>query len=311
MHTNDPERKFGSIKCAAPNGGKSGHWPFKLGLISKTGPSVGCGANSFPSTVVRGYDLRKPGGHLGNVGLYMVQIRRKTPIHPSRTRTGGAPTSSRMRRLAPAVAAMLAFLTLAACGYGSVDCEQPVLERVLFGGLSLGLSELERAGDCPGADELNDLKIKARKGDPDAQFALGYYYFTRVSPFYPDSELIERSAIELLLCAAEGGSHAAQSRVSPYLLSYYSHYLEEPDASKIIYKYSKISIQREGCDCNARSWLSLLFLSGTKALCQFQLCSSMRHAAEKLSPTQIMEVEDDISVYEPSPKPCDVAILKK
>ena len=34
----------------------------------KIRPSAGCGENSVPSTVVRGYDLRKPGGHLGNVG---------------------------------------------------------------------------------------------------------------------------------------------------------------------------------------------------------------------------------------------------
>jgi len=30
---------------------------------------VGCGENSVPSTVVRGYDFCKPGGHLENVGL--------------------------------------------------------------------------------------------------------------------------------------------------------------------------------------------------------------------------------------------------
>ena len=29
---------------------------------------LGCGENSVLSTVVRGYDLRKSGGHLGNVG---------------------------------------------------------------------------------------------------------------------------------------------------------------------------------------------------------------------------------------------------
>ncbi|MCH8239878.1 MAG: hypothetical protein IIB62_07475 [Proteobacteria bacterium] len=31
-------------------------------------PSVGCGENSVPLTVVRGYDLCKPGGDLGNDG---------------------------------------------------------------------------------------------------------------------------------------------------------------------------------------------------------------------------------------------------
>ena len=94
---------------------------------------------------------------------YMVQILRKIPIHPSKTRTGGAPSSSRMRRLAPAVAAMLAFLTLTAC-VGPTTCEQSALERVLVGGVTVGWSELFRAVGCPGADELNDLKIKATLG---------------------------------------------------------------------------------------------------------------------------------------------------
>ena len=43
-------------------------WPSNRGLISKIRPSDGCKGNTVPSTVVRGYDLRKPGGHLGNVG---------------------------------------------------------------------------------------------------------------------------------------------------------------------------------------------------------------------------------------------------
>ena len=38
-------------------------------LISKIRPSDGCKGDTVPSTVVRGYDLRKLGGHLGNVGL--------------------------------------------------------------------------------------------------------------------------------------------------------------------------------------------------------------------------------------------------
>ena len=107
-------------------------------------------------------------------------------------------------------------------------------------------------------------------------------------------------------CAAEGGSHAAQSS---YFLSLY---LEELDAAKIIYKYSKISAQRQGCDCNALlqnppGWLSLNKSTNT---CYWRLCSPMRDAEEKLNPTQIREIEDEISVYEPSPKPCDVEILK-
>ena len=39
-------------------------WPSNRGLISKIRPSDGCKGNTVPSTVVRGYDLRKPGGHL-------------------------------------------------------------------------------------------------------------------------------------------------------------------------------------------------------------------------------------------------------
>ena len=45
-------------------------WPSNRGLISKIRPSDGCKGNTVPSTAVRGYDLRKPGGHLGNVGVY-------------------------------------------------------------------------------------------------------------------------------------------------------------------------------------------------------------------------------------------------
>ncbi|MCH7778410.1 MAG: hypothetical protein IH878_18050 [Gemmatimonadetes bacterium] len=250
---------------------------------------------------------------LGDIGdcmvSYMAQMLRNIPIHPSKTRAGGAHSSSRMRRSAPAVAAMLAFLTLAACGVagGGALCEQHVLERVFFGGITLGYSELARAVDCPGADELNDLKIKAREGDPDAQAAVGSYYFRRISPIHPDRERWARSAAKLLRCAAEGGSHGAQG--SFLLLSLY---LEQPDAAKVIYKYSKIWIQRAGCDCNALfqnpPWLSL---SRSTNRCFRQLCSPMRRAAEKLSPTQITEIEDDISAYEPSPRVCDVEILKE
>ncbi len=48
--------------------GKPGKWASNRGLISKIRPSDGCKGDTVPSTVVRGYDLRKPGGHLGNVG---------------------------------------------------------------------------------------------------------------------------------------------------------------------------------------------------------------------------------------------------
>ncbi len=47
---------------------KLGKWTSNRGLISKIRPSDGCKGDTVPSTVARGYDLRKPGGHLGNVG---------------------------------------------------------------------------------------------------------------------------------------------------------------------------------------------------------------------------------------------------
>ncbi len=211
-----------------------------------------------------------------------------------------------MRRSAPAVAAMLAFLTLTAC-VGPTTCEQSALERVLVGGVTVGWSELFRAVGCPGADELNDLKIKAREGDPDAQFELSEYYFGHTSPFYEYKELARRSAAKLMRCAAEGGSNFAQGS------SFYLRYnLEEPDAAKIIYKYSKISVQREGCDCNAIFQIIFgRFLVNRRTNFCPDLCFRMRDAAEKLSPTQITKIEDEISVYEPSPKPCDVEILKE
>ena len=51
-------------------------WPSNRGLISKIRPSDGCKGDTVPSTVVRGYDLRKPGGHLGNVGSMVDLVAR-------------------------------------------------------------------------------------------------------------------------------------------------------------------------------------------------------------------------------------------
>ena len=48
---------------------KLGKWASNRGLISKIRASDGCKEDTAPSTVVRGYDLCKPGGHLGNVGF--------------------------------------------------------------------------------------------------------------------------------------------------------------------------------------------------------------------------------------------------
>ena len=54
-----------------------GKWPSKRGRVFKIRLPVGCKGNTVPSTVVRGYDLRKPGGHLGNVGEYVWVYRGK------------------------------------------------------------------------------------------------------------------------------------------------------------------------------------------------------------------------------------------
>ncbi len=43
-------------------------WPSGRRKTKKIRPSDGCKGDTVPSAVVRGYDLRKPGGHLGNVG---------------------------------------------------------------------------------------------------------------------------------------------------------------------------------------------------------------------------------------------------
>ncbi len=47
--------------------GKVTEWPSNRGPISKIWSSDGCKGNTVLSTVIRGYDLRKPGGHLGNI----------------------------------------------------------------------------------------------------------------------------------------------------------------------------------------------------------------------------------------------------
>ena len=62
----------GEVKCAGEvrlDGGIYGKWPSGHGQLTDIRLSDGCGEYSVLSTVVRGYDLRKPGGHLGIVGL--------------------------------------------------------------------------------------------------------------------------------------------------------------------------------------------------------------------------------------------------
>lgn len=58
-------------------------WPSNRRLISKFRPSDGYTGNTVPSAVARGYDLRKRGGHLGNVGLITFQIQSEEELHVS------------------------------------------------------------------------------------------------------------------------------------------------------------------------------------------------------------------------------------
>ena len=60
-------------------------WPSNRGLVSKIRPSDGCKGNTVPSTVVRGYDLRKPGGHLEVIWVMSVK---GTAFHPDGSRMG-------------------------------------------------------------------------------------------------------------------------------------------------------------------------------------------------------------------------------
>ena len=62
------------------NDGKYGQMTCRTQENRKIRPSVGCGDKSVPSTVVRRYDFRKLGGHLGNVGLVrmLVQLMLRT-----------------------------------------------------------------------------------------------------------------------------------------------------------------------------------------------------------------------------------------
>ena len=71
---------------------KLGKWPSNRGLISKFRPSDGRKGNTVPSTVVRRYDLRKPGGHLGNVGLNGRIGLFGRAIRPARSTTRGPET---------------------------------------------------------------------------------------------------------------------------------------------------------------------------------------------------------------------------
>ena len=56
--------------------GKYGQIAFRTQENRKIRSSDGCGVNSVPSTMVRGYDFHELGGYLGNIGLF--RLRRKT-----------------------------------------------------------------------------------------------------------------------------------------------------------------------------------------------------------------------------------------
>ena len=84
-----PRRRAGEIDGEVKTtGGGVSEWrqiwqmAFHRGLISKIRPSDGCKGNTVPSTVVRGYDLRKPGGHLGNVGSRVLSLTIRQPFQP-------------------------------------------------------------------------------------------------------------------------------------------------------------------------------------------------------------------------------------
>ncbi len=64
------------------NDGKYGQMTFRTQENRKIRPSVGCGDKSVPSTVVRRYDLRKSGGHLGKVGSIHPMTRASGAIGP-------------------------------------------------------------------------------------------------------------------------------------------------------------------------------------------------------------------------------------
>ena len=208
-----------------------------------------------------------------------------------------------MRHLTHTIAALLALVILSACVYfpGPTTCEGPFLERAFLGVVSFGLNELVRSIDCLEEDELHNLKIKAREGEPDSQAVHGAYFFWNTSVWHTDYERFKQTGTTLIRCAADGGSHAAQAS---WLVGFY---LQEPEASKTRYKYTTISIEREGCDCESL-FEHPPYLSLNKATnnCFFRLCSPMRDAKNRLTPAQVAEANNDISIYKPSPRPCNV-----
>ena len=96
-------------------------WLSNRGLISKIRPSDGCKGNTVPSTVVQRYDLRKPGGHLGNVGFTCgARCRRISPTVEKPLFTFGTLSNARaesvdlIAALAASIFAVLVLLAAAA-----------------------------------------------------------------------------------------------------------------------------------------------------------------------------------------------------
>ena len=202
-----------------------------------------------------------------------------------------------MSRLASTSTLLLGLPGLSACGY-QLHCEQPPWDRVVTSTITLGLHEVGRVLNCPSEEEIADLKEKAKSGDPEAQYKLGWYYLHSVSPWSERHESAERAGSDLMRCAAEGGSPFAQG------YSWLDKYLEEPEASKITYKFHRITAERLECDCDG---FNNIF--GHSYENCFSMCRSVDNAAENLDPLQIEQLENEIAAYEPNPTICEVELM--
>jgi hypothetical protein len=185
---------------------------------------------------------------------------------------------------------MLALLFLSACELGFIVASaKPKYCEAPEGKTTVTYS-------CPDDDELAELKRKAREGDPEAQMELSFYYAVWISPQLGEYyDLTQRAAADLARCAAKGGSDdaARSARLGAYL--------DEPDASKTVFKHVTLAVRRNNCSCNRQF---------SSSFCQ-TLCRKISITKEKLSPAQIAEVEKEISTYQLTPTPCDLEILKE
>jgi hypothetical protein len=196
--------------------------------------------------------------------------------------------------LAALLVALAAVLALSACGPAA--CEGPAWDRAIRGTITLGVHEVARVFECPSDEDLAKLKSEAASGDPDAQYVLSRFYRRQVSDWSEYSESAERVGANLLLCAAVGGSHEAQA-----VLGIWSSYpFEEPEASRISYKYARLSAERRDCDCAASPSIF--------SAC-YQICSTIERVREGLSARDIEKLEQEIAAFEPAPVACEVEIV--